>query len=106
MSPTHVARRVILSSDSGLQPPDTCSTSYRFLSGIIKWHDLWRGRQYSVTQSQKSPLVLPCNYGNHRVRNRVAGMTELVDVRDLGSRVARRGGSSPSTRTIKWLFWR
>ena len=28
-----------------------------------------------------------------------AGVAELVDARDLGSRVARRGGSSPSART-------
>ena len=29
----------------------------------------------------------------------LAGVAELVDARDLGSRVARRGGSSPSART-------
>ena len=28
-----------------------------------------------------------------------AGMAKLVDVPDLGSGAARRGGSSPSTRT-------
>ena len=31
-----------------------------------------------------------------------AGVVELVDTRDLGSRAARRGGSSPSARTRKW----
>lgn len=30
-----------------------------------------------------------------------AGVAELVDAQDLGSCAARRGGSSPSTRTIK-----
>ena len=30
----------------------------------------------------------------------MAGVTELVDVLDLGSSAARRVGSSPSTRTI------
>ncbi len=33
----------------------------------------------------------------------LAGVVELVDTRDLGSRAARRGGSSPSARTRrKW----
>ena len=30
-----------------------------------------------------------------------AGVAELVDVLDLGSSAARRGGSSPFTRTLK-----
>ena len=30
-----------------------------------------------------------------------AGVAKLVDAPDLGSGAARRGGSSPSTRTIK-----
>ena len=32
-----------------------------------------------------------------------AGVTELVDVLDLGSGAARRGGSSPFTRTLNLL---
>ena len=31
-----------------------------------------------------------------------AGVAKLVDAPDLGSGAARRGGSSPSTRTIYW----
>ncbi len=38
----------------------------------------------------------------------LAGVAELVDALDLGSSAARRGGSSPSTRTkakvLLWLF--
>ncbi len=30
-----------------------------------------------------------------------AGVMKLVDMLDLGSSASRRGGSSPSTRTIK-----
>ena len=32
----------------------------------------------------------------------LAGVVELVDTPDLGSGVARRGGSSPSARTKAW----
>ena len=32
-----------------------------------------------------------------------AGMMELADMRDLGSRAGRRAGSTPVTRTIKGL---
>ena len=34
-----------------------------------------------------------------------AGMAELADVRDLGSRAERRKGSTPFTRTIEALTW-
>ena len=33
--------------------------------------------------------------------SRIAGVAKLVDAPDLGSGAARRGGSSPSTRTTK-----
>lgn len=33
-----------------------------------------------------------------------AGVVELADTPDLGSGGASRGGSSPSTRTIGYLF--
>ncbi len=35
--------------------------------------------------------------------NQSAGVAELVDAPDLGSGAARRGGSSPFTRTIKYI---
>ena len=34
-----------------------------------------------------------------------AGVVKLADTPDLGSGAARRGGSSPSTRTIYYLFF-
>lgn len=42
--------------------------------------------------SQKDELFIP-------LRSFYAGVAELVDALDLGSSAARRGGSTPSTRT-------
>ena len=39
-------------------------------------------------------------FKNMAVHYNDAGMVELADTPDLGSGAARRGGSSPSTRTI------
>ncbi len=36
----------------------------------------------------------------HHCFSHHAGVAELADALDLGSSVSRRGGSSPSTRTI------
>ena len=41
---------------------------------------------------------------NNIFANHFAGMAELVDVLDLGSSAARRGGSTPFTRTKKLYF--
>ena len=38
-------------------------------------------------------------------KNINAGMVELVDTLDLGSSAARRGGSTPFTRTPKQTKW-
>ncbi len=38
------------------------------------------------------------------MRRLSAGVAELVDAPDLGSGAARRGGSSPFTRTISFIF--
>ncbi len=38
------------------------------------------------------------------VRSNLAGMAELVDALDLGSSAARRGGSTPFTRTRKQVI--
>ena len=35
-------------------------------------------------------------------KEKQAGMAELADALDLGSSAARRGGSSPSTCTLKY----
>ena len=37
--------------------------------------------------------------------NSYAGVAELADARDLGSRAARCAGSSPVTRTISFVIW-
>ncbi len=57
----------------------------------------------------KFPLALHCKLCYQRVTLalwcRVAGVAKLVDAPDLGSGAARRGGSSPSTRTIGFIIW-
>ena len=53
---------------------------------------LTRLKIFSFAQLKKI-LSLHSAHENH------AGMVELVDTLDLGSSAARRGGSSPSTRT-------
>ena len=54
----------------------------------------------------KRPAIRPCGMARRPslvMGGSRAGVVELVDTRDLGSRAARRGGSSPSARTRrKW----
>ena len=46
-------------------------------------------------------LCLPARYGFGREKCSHAGVAELVDARDLGSRDESRGGSNPSARTTQ-----
>ena len=54
----------------------------------------------------RKPAIRPCGMARRPslvLGGSRAGVVELVDTRDLGSRAARRGGSSPSARTRrKW----
>ncbi len=61
----------------------------------------WRSMFLHVfqTNNQKGDCILP-----KEEFFKIAGVMKLVDMLDLGSSASRRGGSSPSTRTIKKLF--
>ena len=48
----------------------------------------------------KNTFALPIRQKASKTGNKWAGVAELVDVLDLGSSAARRGGSIPSARTI------
>lgn len=58
----------------------------------------WRSMFLHVfqTNNQKADCILE----NGKFYS-IAGVMKLVDMLDLGSSASRRGGSSPSTRTIK-----
>ena len=65
------------------------------------------GGELTVCQARaKRPAIRPCGMARRPslvMGGSRAGVVELVDTRDLGSRAARRGGSSPSARTRrKW----
>ena len=47
----------------------------------------------------KNTFALPIQQKASKQGNKRAGVAELVDVLDLGSSAARRGGSIPSART-------
>ena len=59
-----------------------------------------RGAAEFSAYQVKKPLLEGRGFGA-AARNLCAGVAELVDAPDLGSGAARRGGSSPFTRTIK-----
>ena len=76
----------------------------RIILAIIEKNDynyafVYGGRSSAVEPSVVVRVVAGSNPVGRPIRNH-AGVVELVDAPDLGSGVERRGGSSPSTRTI------
>ena len=63
---------------------------------------IWVSKKISIYREDSLSPSVPA-FANHRV---VAGVAELVDAPDLGSGAARRGGSSPFTRTKSHLALR
>lgn len=60
----------------------------------------WVAKQAQFPLASQEKLCYLAPHAQHIARQ-VAGVAELVDAPDLGSGAARRGGSSPFTRTIK-----
>ena len=102
-------------------------------SGVGAWFYRYPGKGAQLINSMKTglfprkhaifvpPLEKPGQSGPDRTDNQpltlrrarisylflpIAGVAELVDALDLGSSAARRGGSSPSTRTEMVGGWR